>query len=171
MNKKVLFDLNYGLYIVTSKNENDFSGCVVNTVTQVTAEEKPKLIVAINKENYTAQLAKKSRKINISVLSEEADMLLIGKFGFRSGRDFSKLEGTEYKMGSNGIPIVTQKAVSCIECNVIQVIDCTTHDLFLLEMQEAEKLAEESKPMTYEYYHTVIKGKTPPKASSYNIQD
>lgn len=168
MNKKVLFDLNYGLYIVTAKSEENFSGCVVNTVTQVTAEDKPKLIVAINKDNYTAELAKKSRKINISVLSKEADMLLIGKFGFRSGRDINKLEGTEYKMGNNGVPIVTQKAVSYIECQVLQIIDCATHDLFLLEMQEGEKIAKEGEPMTYEYYHTVIKGKTPPKASSYN---
>ena len=166
MNKKVLFDLNYGLYIVTSKEGDMFSGCVVNTVTQVTAEEKPKLIVAINKENYTAEIAKKSRKMNLAVLSQEADMLLIGKFGFRSGRDINKLEGTEYKIGNNGIPIITEKAVSYIECNILQVIDCRTHDLFLLEMQEGEKIAEK-EAMTYQYYHTVIKGKTPPKASSY----
>ena len=101
MNKKVLFDLNYGLYIVTSKEGDMFSGCVVNTVTQVTAEEKPKLIVAINKENYTAEIAKKSRKMNLAVLSQEADMLLIGKFGFRSGRDVNKLKETEYKIGNN----------------------------------------------------------------------
>ena len=166
MNKKVLFDLNYGLYIVASKEGDMFSGCVVNTVTQVTAEEKPKLIVAINKENYTAEIAKKSRKMNLAVLSQEADMLLIGKFGFRSGRDINKLEGTEYKIGNNGIPIITEKAVSYIECNILQVIDCGTHDLFLLEMQEGEKIAEK-EAMTYQYYHTVIKGKTPPKASSY----
>ena len=70
-------------------------------------------------------------------------------------------------MGNNGIPIITEKVVSYIECNILQVIDCGTHDLFLLEMQEGEKI-EEKEPMTYHYYHTVIKGKTPPKASSYN---
>ena len=169
MNKKVLFDLNYGLYIVTTKNAEEFSGCVVNTVTQVTAEEKPKLIVAINKENYTAEIAQKSRKMNISVLSQEADMLLIGKFGFRSGRDINKLEETQYTLGKNGIPIITEKAVSYIECNIIQVIDCGTHNIFMLEMQEGEKL-KEKEPMTYQYYHTVIKGKTPPKASSYQAE-
>lgn len=169
MNKKVLFDLNYGLYIVTTKNAEEFSGCVVNTVTQVTAEEKPKLIVAINKENYTAEIAQKSRKMNISVLSQEADMLLIGKFGFRSGRDINKLEETQYILGKNEIPIITEKAVSYIECNIIQVIDCGTHNIFILEMQEGEKL-QEKEPMTYQYYHTVIKGKTPPKASSYQAE-
>lgn len=167
MNLKALFDLNYGLYIVSSQAEGKFSGCVVNTVTQITAEEKPKLIVAMNKDNYTSQLALKSKKINISVLSEKADMLLIGKFGFRSGKDFDKLEGTTYQMGKNGIPIITQASVSYMECKVLEVEDCHTHYLFILELQEAEELDEQAKPMTYGYYHHVIKGKTPPKASSY----
>lgn len=167
MNLKVLMDLNYGLYIVTSKIEEKFSGCVVNTVTQITAEEKPKLVVAINKENYTSKLVLESKKINISVLSEKADMLLIGKYGFRTGKDINKLEGTEYKNGKNGIPIITQMTVSYMECNVLKVEDCGTHYLFILELQEAERINEEEKPMTYSYYHNVVKGKTPPKASNY----
>lgn len=166
MNQKVLFDLSYGLYIVTSKEKEEFSGCVVNTVCQATAEEKPKLTVIINKENYTNQIAKKSKKLNISVLSKEADMLLIGKFGFRSGKDFNKLEGTEYIEGKNGVPVITQAVCSYLECDVIDVIDCGSHSIFVLEMQDAEILSEK-EPMTYQYYHNVIKGKTPPKASSY----
>lgn len=166
MNKQALFNLSYGLYIATSQYENNFSGCIVNTVTQVTAEDKPKLIVAINKENYTSSLINKSQKINLSVLSQEADMLLIGRFGFRTGKEFDKLKDTQYIMGKNNIPVVTEKVVSYIECNVIETIDCATHYLYLLEAQESENLCD-SIPMTYKYYHEVIKGKTPPKASSY----
>lgn len=167
MNLKALFDLNYGLYIVTSQIGETFSGCVVNTVTQITAEEKPKLIVAIHKENFTSELILKSKKINISVLSQNADMLLIGKFGFRTGRDFDKLEGTEYKIGKNNMPVITEQVVSYMECKVLEVEDCHTHYLFILELQEAEKINKQDEPMTYAYYHHVIKGKTPPKASSY----
>ena len=167
MDLKTLFKLNYGLYIVTSQDEDKFSGCVVNTVTQITAEDKPKLIVAINKENYTSKLANRSKKINISILSQEADMMLIGKFGFQSGKDINKLEGTEYLVGKNEIPIVTKSVVGYIETNILDIIDCNTHNLYILEIQEAE-LLNDKKPMTYEYYHTVVKGKTPPKAYTYS---
>lgn len=167
MNLKTLFQLNYGIYIVTSKFEEAFSGCVVNTVTQTTAEEKPKLTVAINKENYTCQLAEKSKKLNISILSQEADMLLIGKFGFRTGREYNKLQDTEYIMGKNQIPVITQKVTGYIETKVLEKIDCNTHYLFILEAEEAEILDETTLPMSYRYYHEVVKGKTPPKASTY----
>lgn len=167
MNTSTLFKLNYGLYIVTSKFQEAFSGCVVNTVTQITAEDKPKLTVAINKENYTCKLVEESKKINISILSKEADMLLIGKFGFRTGKDFDKLQDTNHIIGKNGVPIVSQSTVGYIEANVIDKIDCNTHELFILEAEEAEILNEEAEPMTYSYYHNVIKGKTPPKASVY----
>lgn len=167
MNLSTLFQLNYGLYIVTTKMGEEFSGCVVNTVTQITAEQKPKLTVAINKENYTCEIAKKSKKINISILSEEADMMLIGKFGFRTGREYDKLQDTQYKLGKNQIPIITQNITGYLETNVIDMIDCNTHTLFVLELQEAETLNKMAKPMTYRYYHEVVKGKTPPKASTY----
>ena len=166
MDKTAFFKLSYGLYIITTKYEEHFAGCVVNTVVQATSEEKPKLLVTVNKENDTNITMKKSKKVNISVLAQEADMLLIGKYGFRSSKDFNKLEGTEYIIGENGIPVVTQATVSYIEANIINEIDCGTHTVFVLEATEAKKL--NYKPvLTYDYYHNVIKGKTPPKASSF----
>ena len=167
MDKLTFSKLNYGLYIITSKFQKEFSGCVVNTVTQITAEDNSKLIVAVNKENYTNELIEKSKKVNISILSQEANMLLIGKFGFRTGKEFDKLQDTEYFVGTNEIPIVSQNVVGYVETNVIDVIDCNTHNLYVLEAQKAEILDNNSLPMTYNYYHNVVKGKTPPKASTY----
>lgn len=168
MNKNAFFNLSYGLYIITTKYEEHFAGCIVNTVVQATPEEKPKLVVIVNKENDTNITMKKTKKVNISVLSNEADMMLIGKFGFRSSREFNKLDNTEYILGKNNIPIITQNVVSYFEANIINEIDCSTHTIFLLEVEEAENLLD--KPvMTYEYYHKIVKGKTPPKASSFSI--
>lgn len=166
MDKTAFFKLSYGLYIISTKYAEHFAGCVVNTVVQATAEEKPKLLVTVNKENDTNLTMKKAKKVNISVLSQEADMLLIGKFGFRSSKDFNKLEGTTNIIGKNGIPIITQAVCSYIEANIIEELDCGTHTVFVLEATDAEILND--KPvLTYDYYHNVIKGKTPPKASSF----
>ena len=53
MEKEAFFKLSYGLYIITTKQDEHFAGCVVNTVVQATAEDKPKLLVTVNKENDT----------------------------------------------------------------------------------------------------------------------
>ena len=166
MDKSALTKLNYGLYIVSTGYNDKFSACIVNTVTQITAEEKPKLIVAINKDNYTCEIAKKSGKMNISIMSQYTDMLFIGKFGFRTSKEYNKLENTKYKKGANGIPVITENVIGYMETKIIDVKDCNTHELFVLELEEAQILNEE-EPLTYSYYHKVIKGKTPPKASTY----
>ena len=170
MDINALTKLSYGLYIITTKYEDTFSGCIVNTVVQATPEEKPKLVVIVNKDNYTNKIMKKSKKVNISVLNQEADMLLIGKFGFRTSENFDKLENTQYIMGQNQIPIVTQCVSAYIEANIIQEIDCSTHTIFFFFFQKSE-IINDKPVLTYDYYHNVIKGKTPQKASSYrNIE-
>lgn len=168
MDRNALTKLSYGLYLITTKYEKIFAGCIVNTVVQATPEEKPKLLVIVHKDNYTNKIMKKSKKVNISVLNQEADMLLIGKFGFRTSENFNKLENTQYVMGQNQIPIVTQYVSAYIEANIIQEMDCSTHTIFMLEAQKSE-IINDKPVLTYEYYHNVIKGKTPPKASSYRI--
>lgn len=166
MNKKALFQLSYGVYIVCSQYEENFSGCIINTTTQITAEEKPKISIAVNKDNYTNELIQKSKKANISVLLQTTPFKFIGKFGFRTGREFNKLDGTNYKMGTNKIPVITENTSAYLECSVLESIDVGTHTLFILEVDDAEIL-EENSVLTYDYYHNVIKGKTPPKASTY----
>lgn len=159
--------VSYGVYIATSEFEHIFSGCVITTLMQITAEDKPKMSVAINKANFTNELIRKSKKVNVSVLSEDADMLIIGKFGFRSGRDFDKLEGTEHTIGSNGIPCVTKSANSYFEASVIGETDAGTHTIFLLEVENAVVLTDKPS-MTYDYYHKVVKGKTPKTAATFS---
>ena len=74
MEKEAFFKLSYGLYIITTKQEEHFAGCVVNTVVQATAEENPKLLVTVNKDNDTNTTMSKSKKVNISGLSQDAAM-------------------------------------------------------------------------------------------------
>lgn len=167
MEKEAFFKISYGLYIITTKYEQHFAGCVVNTVVQATAEERPKLLVTVNKENDTNKTMKQAKKVNISVLSQDADMLLIGKFGFRTSKDFYKLDATEHIIGKNNIPVVTQATTAYIEADIIDEINCGTHTIFILEADEA-KIISDKPVLTYDYYHNVIKGKTPPKASSFS---
>ena len=67
MDNSIFNKISYGVYIATSQYEEDFSGCVITTLMQVTAEDKPKMTIAVNRDNYTNELIKKSKMVNISV--------------------------------------------------------------------------------------------------------
>lgn len=164
MDNKALEMISYGMYIVTTKDEDKRYGCVINTLTQVTATN---VLVAItlNKENATNQALKTSKKCAVSILSEQTTSDLIAKFGYFSSRDTDKFQEVSIRE-VEGLPVVTGGACGYLIGEVVNVVSCDTHDIFILRVGKAEKLTEE-KPMTYRYYHEVLKGKASSKAPTY----
>lgn len=159
MNKEGLRKLTYGVYIINTKN----SGCVVNTLTQVTND---RVIVAINKENYTNQMLKKHQKFNATVLTQNTDMKVIQAFGFTSSKDTDKYENFNTEVDSNGIKYLKDHMASLIECEVEKEVDLDTHTIFIAKVINTQNLSDE-EVMTYDYYHKVKNGVTPPKAPTY----
>jgi ferric-chelate reductase [NAD(P)H] len=164
----VFRDLSYGLYIVASRDEGRMNGQVVNTVIQVTSEP-PRIAVIINKKNFTHELIVKSNVFSASVLEESAPMPFFGPFGFRSGRDFDKLSNVSFKEGLTGCPLITEHALSVLEAEVIDQIDLGTHTVFIGNVLSSEVL-KAGTPLTYQYYHRVLKGKSPPNAPTYEAK-
>lgn len=164
MDMKALFDLSYGMYVISTKYNDKNVGCFVNTVTQITAEN-PIISVSVNKLNYTNEAMRDSKRFAVSILSEKTDSNVISKFGFSSSRDVDKFEDTEYTEISN-IPVVTNNICGYLICEIINVVECETHDVFFARVIDAKK-ENDFKPMTYSYYHEVIKGKAPKTAPTY----
>lgn len=162
------FTLNYGLYLVCAAHNGKASGCTVNTLAQVTAVPC-RMTVTVNKESYTAELIGKSGFFTGVVLAKDADMKLIGTFGFRSGRELDKFSPYRTATDENGAPYVAEQVVARFTCRVTDKMDADTHTIFLGEVTYAEQLSN-AEPMTYGYYHTEKKGRTPPKASSYRAE-
>lgn len=165
MDWKAFEKLSYGLYIVSAKHGEQTSGCVVNTLGQVTVTPV-QVTVTVNKENYTTQLIQKSGYFTGIALARSADMNLIGTFGFKSSRDYDKFKDFRTDTDLNKIPYVKEQVCARFSCKVVDFMDVGTHIIFVGEVQEAELLDHE-EPMTYAYYHQIKKGGTPPKASSY----
>ncbi len=165
MDLSALYNLSYGLFIITSTDGEKFNGQTANTVFQITSEP-PTIAISINKKNLTHEFIEKTKKFAVSVLSISAPLSLIGRFGFRSGKDIDKLEGIECIDGKLGIPCVKESAVAVIEAKVIGELDAGTHTLFLGEVVNTKKLTND-EPMTYAYYHAVKSGKEPPTAPTY----
>ena len=160
-----MHNLSYGMYVVSSMKGGKFNGQIANTVFQITS--KPvNIAISINKENLTHQYIEYSKVFSVSILSRDAPFPFIGLFGFQSGRNVNKFETTRYKLGVTGAPVVEDYSMGYIEAKVVSEMDAGTHTLFVAEVLEAEKLRD-GVPMTYDYYHNVIKGKTPEKAATY----
>jgi rubredoxin/flavin reductase (DIM6/NTAB) family NADH-FMN oxidoreductase RutF len=160
-----LHKISYGLYVICSRDKNQYNGQIANALIQTTADP-PTLAVSINKKNYTHELIRKSNLFTISILNQETPMKLIGMFGFRNGKEINKFKNVKYKFGETNIPLILDYTIGGIELKVIQHYDVGTHTLFIGEVISAEKFNNE-KPMTYEYYHDIKGGYSPKTAPTF----
>ena len=166
MKSEAFFKITYGLYIVSSKDGNNYDGHISNTVFQVTADP-PKFVVASHKDNLTTGYIQKSRLFSVSVLQQDVDLEFIGPWGFKSGKETDKFRNVHYKTGKTGVPIVLDKTVAYFECEVVDEVDTGTHILFIGRVVDAEILNNYSTPLTYKYYREVIKGLSPEHSPTY----
>ncbi len=158
--------LSYGLHIISSVRGGRAVGCVVNTMGQVTSSPL-QLSVTIHKDNETTKAILESGKFTGVVLGQNASMELIGRFGFQSSAEIDKFEGYSWTVDCNGISYINEQTVARFSCTVKKTLDIGTHIIFVGEVDESELLDAATPSMTYQYYHLVKKGLTPPKASSY----
>ena len=157
MDSRVLFNIGYGLYVVTTKDNND-NGCIINTVMQVTSDPC-QIAIAVNKRNLTQQMISRTRKFNLSVLSEQASFDIFKHFAYQSGRDVDKFANfSDVKRSPNGLYYITQGTNSYMSAYVQQEIDLGTHSLFIGQLVAAEML-NEVPTMSYDFYQKNIKPK------------
>ena len=165
MDLQAFFKMSYGLYVVSTAYGGRQNGCIVNTVGQVTAEP-PKVTVSISKQNFTTQLIERSGYFNAVPLTQSASMDLIGRFGFRSGREEDKYAGIPHGTDPNGVWYPGESAAALFTFTVLDRVDLDTHLLFIGRALDARTLSDEPV-MTYNDYHFIKQGRTPPNAPSY----
>ena len=152
-----LFKIGYGLYVVTSNDGKRDNGLIVNTVTQVTSTPN-RVAVCINKDNYSHHIIKQTGKMNVNCLSVEAPFSVFESFGFRSGRNVDKFEGTEVLRSDNGLVFLPRYINSFMSLKVEQYIDMDTHGMFVCSVTEARVISDK-ETMTYTYYQNNVKPK------------
>jgi ferric-chelate reductase [NAD(P)H] len=167
MDLNAFFKITYGVYIITTKFEDKLNGMIATAVCQVTAEPV-QMTLGINKESLTHEIILKTGCVGVNALRQETDFNFIGNFGFKSGRNINKLEGIGFMTGATGVPLLVDNTVAVFEGRVIDKMDAGTHTIFLVEAVEAKILTEEF-PLSYEYYHNVIKGKSPKFAPTFIV--
>lgn len=163
MNNNAFRQLSYGVYIVSTWDEGRATGCTANSAMQITSDPAT-IAVSINHSNYTNACIQKLGRFAISILGEHSDPAAIGVFGFKSGRDNNKFDETGSEIRSH-MPVIPD-ACAYIVCEVVDRLETDSHTVFLGRVVDADILKKDD-PMTYAYYHNVIKGKSPKAAPTY----
>ncbi len=163
MNNKAMFNLSYGLFVLTANLDGKDNGCIINTVTQVTTDPN-QITIAVNKANYTHDIIAETKKFTVSVLSEDAKFDTFKRFGFQSGKTADKFAGYAFtKRMTNDTLAVTEGTNAYISGWVTQQIDVGTHSIFLASVVDMDVLSSVPSA-TYAYYHSNIKPKPQPAA-------
>lgn len=153
MDNTVLYDLSYGMYAVGVKDGMRECGCIVNTVFQVSTIG-PLIALSMNKDNYTCSLIEKNKCFSLSILPETKDKDKCAKLNHHLFRE---------------LPVVDD-ALGYMMCEVQSQMDAGTHFVFLAKVVDVKK-GDSGKPMTYAYYHNVLKQSAPAKAPTYRKEE
>lgn len=154
---KALFNIGYGLYVVTCSDGKKDNGLIVNTVSQVTSTPN-RIAVTINKDNYSHHVIKQSGTMNINCLSQEAPFSVFERFGFQSGRSVDKFEGEDVLRSDNGLVFLSKHINSFMSLKVEQYVDLGTHGMFICSVTESRVISS-AETMTYTYYQKNVKPK------------
>lgn len=152
-----LFNIGYGLYVITSNDGKRDNGMIGNTVAQV-ASSPNRIMVSINKGNYSHDVIKETGKMNVNCLSVEAPFSVFQNFGFQSGRNAEKFADGVAKRSENGLAVLTQYVNACISLQVEEYVDMGSHGMFLCSVTE-EMILGDKETMTYTYYQNNVKPK------------
>ena len=152
-----LFNIGYGLYVVTSNDGTKDNGLIVNAVSQVT-DSPNRVAVTINKKNYSHHVIQQTGVMNVNCLSVEAPFSIFQKFGFVSGRTVDKFAGDEKLRSDNGLVFLSNYINAFMSLKVEKYIDLGSHGMFICEVTEARVLSK-AETMTYTYYQKYVKPK------------
>ncbi len=154
---KALFNIGYGLYVVTSNDGKKDNGLIVNTVSQVTSSPN-RVAVCINKQNYSHHVIQQTGIMNVNCLSVEAPFSVFENFGFQSGRNVDKFKDWEPLRSDNGLVFLPKYINSFMSLKVEDYVDLDTHGMFICSVTEA-RVTSDKETMTYTYYQNNVKPK------------
>ncbi len=155
VDEKSLFNIGYGLYVVTTNLDGKDNGLIVNTVTQLSSSPL-RVSVAISKQNYSHYIVKTTEKLNVNCLSENAPFSLFQNYGFKSGLNSNKFEGVKEIRSNNGLRVLPEYANAFLSLKVESYEDLGSHGLFICSVTQSETLNKE-QTMTYNYYQKNVK--------------
>ena len=157
MDKKALYNLSYGVFMLATRSGNVVNGCITNTCIQV-ANNPVRIAISVLNSNYTCDLIKESGIFTLSLLDQTCSFETIRHFGFQSGRTVDKFEGQKINRSGNGLVFLDKYINAFMSLKVEQYVDLGTHGMFICSVTEARVMSDQ-ETMTYTYYQNNVKPK------------
>ena len=154
---KALQNIGYGLYAVTCFDGVKHNALIVNSVTQLTSSPN-RILVTINKQNYSHQVIKQTGKLNLNCLTTSTPFSVFEDFGFKTGSKVDKLKGYSYSISKNGLAYLNEHINSFMSLKVESYVDMDSHGMFICTIEEGV-VFNQIETMTYSYYHANVKPK------------
>lgn len=169
MKYKAFHKMSYGLYIITTRLNEENAGYIGNTVFQVTSNPS-QIAISCHKKNASAEKILQSKIFSISVLGRNASTSLIGEFGFMSGSEVDKFRNVKTITAKTGAPVVLDSSVAWFDCKVVSSQDVGSHILIIGEVLDSDVISDE-EPLTYAYYREKYKMLSPKNSPTYIEKD
>ena len=160
MNTKALYNITYGVYLLSAKENGRDNACIINTAVQV-ANNPTRISIAAIKGNLTHDMILATGVFNLSSITSDAPYSLFQHFGMQSGYNVNKFaDFTDVARSENGLLYLTKYANAVLSLKVTESYDLGSHTLFIGELTDSEVLSS-GECCSYGYYQSTIKKAAP----------
>ena len=125
--------LSYGVYILTSKAEDDYCGATVTWVSQASFDP-PMISVCLKQDSGSYHVVKKRREFLLHLLGNEQKDLAASFFKPTVIKD-RYINGHEFALKFD-LPLI-KEVPAYLYCQVSEILESGDHPLFLAEVKDA----------------------------------
>ena len=151
MAQKGVYNLAYGMYVLTTREDGRDYGCLVNTAMEV-SRNPGRIAVCLVKRNLTCEVLQRTGIFNFCALTEAAPYEIFHRFGMTSSRKTEKFADCPgLGRASNGLAYLTDYVNMYLSAEVVETVDLGDHILFIGQITEDVVLSD-AATCTLDYF-------------------
>ena len=151
MANKGVYNLAYGMYVLTTREDSKDYGCLVNTAMEV-SRNPGRIAVCLVKRNLTCEALQRTNLFNFCALTEDAPYEIFRRFGMTSSRKAEKsADFPHLGRSSNGLAYLKDYANMYLSAEVVETVDLGDHMLFIGQITEDVVLSD-APTCTLDYF-------------------
>ncbi len=127
---RLMAQLDYSLFIVTTAADGERSGCLVGFASQVSIHPQ-RFLICISVKNHTFGVARRASVLAVHFVPEQAEQLAI-LFGGHTGDETDKFAHCDWREGPAGVPVLSSLE-DWFAGQVLERMDFGDHAGFLLQ--------------------------------------
>lgn len=138
MDRTILDQFDYGLYLASAAADGKFYGCIVNSLSQITSSTPEKFSLSLSQSSATKKAIDKAGVLSITLVGASCPDSILNEFSYKSGRAIDKFSKFDTLTDAQGSPYLKEGMVARISFRVLDHLDAGSHTLYMLEVIDAE---------------------------------